>query len=226
MAWTSVESRAPSGPVGTPPSRSHRRHLARWCLPLLASGLVLSACSLHVSKHGISGNVFGHSFSGASGQLPTGFPSDVPVPDHSRVLVGGGTDNDWDVGFAVTGSLSSGTTAYQDKLQSAGYAISNVETGSTTVTSNTAVQQNQPGRIGVHGQERPVDGAGRVGEHVLGQGQPAQARGVRHQHHRGARFLDGTTGHLILAARSTGTRRGRGHLDAGTKHGRGDGATS
>ena len=141
MAWTSVESRAPSGPVGTPPSRSHRRHLARWCLPLLASGLVLSACSLHVSKHGISGNVFGHSFSGASGQLPTGFPSDVPVPDHSRVLVGGGTDNDWDVGFAVTGSLSAGTTAYQDKLQSAGYAISNVETGSTTVTSNTAVQQ-------------------------------------------------------------------------------------
>jgi hypothetical protein len=113
-----------------------------WCLPLVASGLMLSACSLHISKHGISGNVFGHSFSGASGQLPTGFPSDVPVPDHSRVLVGGGTDNDWDVGFAVTGSLSSGTIAYQDKLQSAGYTISNVETGSTTVTSNTAVQQN------------------------------------------------------------------------------------
>ncbi len=45
------------------------------------------------------------------------------------------------MGFAVTGSLSAGTTAYQDKLQSAGYASSNVRTGSTTVTSNTAVDQ-------------------------------------------------------------------------------------
>ncbi len=142
MAWTSVESRAPSEAVGTHRSGSHRRRLVGWLLPLLVSGLMISACSLHVSKHGVSGSFFGHSFSGATGQLPAGFPSDVPVPDHSRVLVGGGTDNDWDVGFAVTGSLPSGTTAYQDKLQSAGYTISNVETGSTTVTSNTTVQQN------------------------------------------------------------------------------------
>ena len=116
--------------------------MVRWCISLVATVLMLSSCSLHISKHGISGTAFGHSFSGASGQLPAGFPSDVPVPDQSRVLVGGGTDNNWDVGFAVTGSLASGTTAYQGKLQSAGYTISNVETGSTTVTSNTAVPQN------------------------------------------------------------------------------------
>ncbi len=141
MAWSNVESRATSIPVGSPAPGSRPRRTWRWLLPLVATGLTVSACSLHISKHGISGNVFGHHFSGASGQLPSGFPSTVPVPDNSRVLFGGGTDNDWDVSFAVTGSLSSGTTAYQSKFQSAGYTISNVETGSTTVTSNTAVGQ-------------------------------------------------------------------------------------
>ena len=82
MAWTSVESRAPSGPVGTPPSRSTGATWRGWCLPLLASGLALSACGLHVSKHGVSGNVFGHQFSAASGQLPTGFPSRCAGPRH------------------------------------------------------------------------------------------------------------------------------------------------
>jgi hypothetical protein len=136
VAWTSEEARTGSGPPDTP--RSTRRARARrtwhWWLPLVAAGLTLSACSLHISKHGVSGNLFGHSFSGASGQLPSGFPSDVPVPDNSRVLLGGGTDNDWDVGFAVTGSLTSGTTAYQSKMQSAGYTISNVQSGSTPDT--------------------------------------------------------------------------------------------
>jgi hypothetical protein len=144
VAWSSVESRVASIAVGTPAPSSRRRprRTWRWWLPLVATGIMVSACSLHVSKHGISGNVFGHKFSGASGQLPSGFPSNVPVPDNSRVLIGGGTDNDWDVSFAVTGTLSSGTTAYQSKFQSAGYTISNVETGSTTVTSNTALGQN------------------------------------------------------------------------------------
>ncbi len=115
--------------------------MRRWrSLGLVVVALMLASCSLHVTKNGVSGNLFGHSFSGAKGQLPSGFPSNVPVPDASRVLVGGGTDNAWDVSFAVTGSLSSGTAAYRGKLQSAGYTISNVETGSTTVTSNTAVQ--------------------------------------------------------------------------------------
>jgi hypothetical protein len=106
----------------------------RWLPVLIAVGLGLSACGLHVSKHGVSGNLFGHSFSAASGQLPAGFPSSVPVPDSSRVLIGGGSDNRWDVGFAVTGSLSAGTTAYQDKFQSAGYTLSNIQSGSTPAT--------------------------------------------------------------------------------------------
>jgi hypothetical protein len=99
-----------------------------------ASALLLSACSLHVSKSGVSGNVFGHNFSVAKGALPSGFPSSVPVPDNSRVLYGGGTDNNWDVGFAVTGAVTSGTAAYQSKFEAAGYTISNVQSGTTPVT--------------------------------------------------------------------------------------------
>jgi hypothetical protein len=120
--------RPPAGPFPVP-SRTRRR----W-LPLVATALTLSACGIHISKHGVSGNLFGHHFSAASGQLPAGFPSNVPVPDSSRVLDGGGADNHWDVAFAVTGSLSSGTAAYQSKMQSAGYTISNVQSGSTPDT--------------------------------------------------------------------------------------------
>ena len=101
---------------------------------MVAAGLALSACGLHVSKHGVSGNVFGHHFSAASGQLPSGFPSGVPVPDASRVLGGGGADNRWDVGFAVTGSITSGTAAYEAKFRSAGYTVSNIQSGSTPDT--------------------------------------------------------------------------------------------
>ncbi len=110
----------------------------RWWLPLVAAALTLSACGLHVSKHGVSGNAFGHNFSAASGQLPAGFPSSVPVPDASRVLGGGGADNKWDVGFAVTGSITAGTAAYQAKFQSAGYTISNVQAGSTPDTGSSS----------------------------------------------------------------------------------------
>jgi hypothetical protein len=96
-----------------------------------AAGLTLSACGLHVSGHGISGNAFGHNFSASSGQLPAGFPTSVPVPHASRVVDGGGTDNDWDVAFAVTGSVTAGTSAYQAQFQSAGYTLSNIQSGST-----------------------------------------------------------------------------------------------
>ena len=50
------------------------------------------------------------------------------------MLGGGGSDNRWDVAFAVTGSLTQGTTAYQDKFQSAGYTLSNIQSGSTPAT--------------------------------------------------------------------------------------------
>jgi hypothetical protein len=111
-----------------------RRGAGHWLPALVAVGLTLSACSLHISKHGLSGNALGHSFSAASGQLPAGFPSSVPQPDNSRVLGGGGSDNRWEAAFAVTGSLTPGTTAYQDKFQSAGYTLSNIQSGSTPAT--------------------------------------------------------------------------------------------
>jgi hypothetical protein len=125
------------GPGGLHPRRS--RH---WLLALASGVLVLSGCSLHVTKHGVSGNAFGHSFSGATGALPAGFPSNVPVPDHSRVLAGAGTNNAWDVAFAVTGSEASGTSAYQAKVQSAGYAISNVQTGSSPNAGGTGANSS------------------------------------------------------------------------------------
>jgi hypothetical protein len=131
---TTVESRAASAPADK--SVPGPRPARRWrCIGVvLVTGLLFSACSLHVSKHGISGNVFGHKFSGASGQLPTGFPSDVPVPDNSRVLDGGGADNDWDVAFAVTGTLAAGTTAYQAKFQTAGYTVTTIQSESVPDT--------------------------------------------------------------------------------------------
>jgi hypothetical protein len=105
----------------------------RRILTLATVGLFLSGCGLHVSKNGVSGNIMGHSFSGATGALPAGFPSQVPVPDTSRVLAGGGADNRWDAAFAVTGSLASGTTSYEDKFRSMGYTVANVEQGSSPI---------------------------------------------------------------------------------------------
>ena len=105
---------------------------------LVGLSLLLAGCGLHVSKHGISGSVFGHKFSESKGALPTGFPSDIPVPAHSRVVVGGGADNDWNVAFAVTGDVQSGATGYQAQFRSAGYAVTDVQAGSSsTPTSGT-----------------------------------------------------------------------------------------
>ncbi len=126
-------------PPGTPAPRPATSRSIRHLFGVAGVGLavLLSACSLHVSKNGVSGNILGHSFSGAKGSLPAGFPSGIPTPDSSRVLAGGGADNNWDVAFAVTGAFSSGTMAYESKLQSAGYTISKYQSGSTPVTGST-----------------------------------------------------------------------------------------
>ena len=100
--------------------------------------LALAGCGLHVSKHGVSGNILGHNFSAESGSLPAGFPSDVPLPDHSRVLGGGGADNRWDAAFAVTGNVTNGTVGYEDKFRSAGFTITNAETGAAPTPSSGA----------------------------------------------------------------------------------------
>ena len=124
----------PSPVAGRPPRRGAGRRPALAVLVALsvAPAFLLGACSLHVSKNGISGNILGHKFSGASGALPAGFPSDVAVPDSSRVLAGGGTANHWDVAFAVMGTVASGTAAYAAKLRSDGYTVSKVQSGSVT----------------------------------------------------------------------------------------------
>ncbi len=134
MARTGAGSEGGPGPSAARPPGAARRGTGWSLLALAAVGLTLSACGLHVSKHGVSGNAFGHSFSAASGQLPSGFPSSVPVPDNSRVLGGAGVDNGWEAAFAVTGSITPGTTAYQGKFQSAGYTLSNIQSGSTPAT--------------------------------------------------------------------------------------------
>ncbi|HEV3281793.1 MAG TPA: hypothetical protein VG032_09340 [Acidimicrobiales bacterium] len=103
----------------------------------LCVSMAVAGCSLHVSKHGVNGNIFGHSFSASKGSLPTGFPSDVPTPDASRVLGGGGADKGWDAAFAVTGTITAGTMAYVAKLRTAGYSISNFQSGTTPVTGTT-----------------------------------------------------------------------------------------
>ncbi len=142
----------PSDPGGAAAATMTARSPARWSptaaavslVVAVSVGLVASGCSLHVSRHRVSGNLFGHSFSGANGSLPTGFPADVPVPDNSRVLIGGGTDNHWDVGFAVTGSITVGTAAYQSKLRSSGYGITNVQAGSSPVATGSASNAGSP----------------------------------------------------------------------------------
>ncbi len=120
-----------------PPTRDRPRWSGRAAVAVVVTGVGLAACSLHVSRHAISGNILGHSFSGAEGALPAGFPNNVPVPDRSRVLAGGGTNNAWDVAFAVTGPVTSGTSGYESKLRSAGYTITDIRSGSTPVTAVT-----------------------------------------------------------------------------------------
>jgi len=135
---------APAAPTLRPAGTGPRRRIRHWTATLVAAGVVLSGCSLHISKHGVSGNILGHSFSGASGALPAGFPTDVPQPASSRVLAGGGTDGRWDVAFAVTGTISSGTMAYHDELAAAGYGVSDVQTGSAPDVGSSGRQSDAP----------------------------------------------------------------------------------
>ncbi len=86
----------------------------------------------------MTGTVGGHSFSASTGQLPSGFPSGIPVPKDSRVLGGGGVGSNYDVAFAVHGSLASATTAYQGQLRAAGFTVSDVQSGSAGSASGTS----------------------------------------------------------------------------------------
>jgi hypothetical protein len=103
--------------------------------PLLclgAVGILSTACSIHITKNGISGNIAGHNFSATAHALPSGFPSGVPQPDSARVLGGAGTNGDWDAAFAVPGTVAAGAQAYEAKFGSAGYTVTNTSAPSTT----------------------------------------------------------------------------------------------
>jgi len=120
--------------VGRHPLRGPGRR-GGWPVAVLAvAGLTLTGCGLHVSKNGVSGNILGHSFSAEKGGLPAGFPSGIPTPDNARVLGGGGTDNRWDAAFAVSGNVTNGTVGYEDKFRSAGFTVTNAETGAAPTT--------------------------------------------------------------------------------------------
>jgi hypothetical protein len=108
------------------------------------AGLVLGACSIHVTKNGLSGNVLGHKFSAAAHQLPAGFPSDIPTPTGATVIGGAGTSNGnsndtgWDAAFAVTGTVAAGAASYQQQFTNAGYTISNVQSPTSTTPTSGA----------------------------------------------------------------------------------------
>ncbi len=121
------------------PLLSRRALLWAAGVALAASGIVLTACS---SGQSTTGTVNGQSYSAASSQLPSGFPSDVPTPKNSRVLGGGGSGNNWDAAFAVTGSVGSGTSAYQSQLRSAGYTVSDIQSGSTPTAAGATFSAN------------------------------------------------------------------------------------
>jgi len=103
-------------------------------------GVLSAACSLHISKNGISGNIAGHNFSAVVHSLPSGFPTTVPQPDGSRVLGGGATNGDFDAVFAVSGSVTAGAQAYESKFRSAGFTVTVTNAPSTTQV--TASGQN------------------------------------------------------------------------------------
>lgn len=103
---------------------------------MVAAAVALSACGS--SGNSVTGSVNGHNYSASAGQLPSGFPSDVPTPDNSRVLGGGGSGNNWDVAFAVTGKVVAGTTAYRSKLSSAGYTVTPVQAGAASSAAGAA----------------------------------------------------------------------------------------
>ncbi|MHB8506918.1 MAG: hypothetical protein ACYDEN_14570 [Acidimicrobiales bacterium] len=101
-------------------------------LCLGAVGVLGAACSIHISKNGISGNIAGHSFSAVAHALPSGFPTAVPVPDGSRVIGGAGTNGDFDAVFGVPGTVTAGAAAYESKFRSAGFTVTVTNGPSTT----------------------------------------------------------------------------------------------
>jgi len=119
------------------------RSAIRTTLAVVAAGLVLSACGLHITKNGVSGNILGHKFSAAEHQLPAGFPSEIPTPTGATVLGGAGASTDngsgWDAAFALTGTVADGSTAYQAQFTNAGYKVTDVNNPQSTsgTTPNT-----------------------------------------------------------------------------------------
>jgi hypothetical protein len=110
-----------------------RRAVAGLCIGSVA--LLTTACGIHISKNGISGDIAGHKFAAALHGLPSGFPTDVPSPDNARVIAGASTNGDFDAAFAVPGTMTAGARAYEAKFRSAGYTVTDISSPSTTELS-------------------------------------------------------------------------------------------
>jgi hypothetical protein len=108
-------------------------------LTLLA--LLVSACSIHVTKNGISGNIAGHKFAASAHSLPAGFPTDVPLPSRSRVIGGAGFSDSrgsgYDAVFAVRGTVTTGLKDYESEFRAAGYKITESSMAPPPATTGT-----------------------------------------------------------------------------------------
>jgi hypothetical protein len=125
----------------------------------LAAGLAISACS---SGSSVSGTSNGTNYSAAAGKLPAGFPSDIPTPSNSRVLGGGGVGSNWNVAFALTGSVNDGFNSYQDKFRSEGYTVTDSSSGTGTggATGATFTANNSKWTVHVAGGSSPSSASG------------------------------------------------------------------
>jgi hypothetical protein len=104
--------------------------------------LALSACSLHVTKNGVSGNILGNKFS-AGKSLPAGFPSVVPTPADAQVLFGAGGSNShgavYTVEFGVTSaSIVTVFSTYEAQFRAAGFTVNVTSAPSSATTTSSA----------------------------------------------------------------------------------------
>ncbi|MHB8287739.1 MAG: hypothetical protein ACYDEY_00580 [Acidimicrobiales bacterium] len=81
--------------------------------------------------------------SASSTQLPSGFPSSVPLPDGYKVLGSYGTTSSgssgWEVYLGVKGPPSAAASSYKQKLSSAGFTITSEESSSSGGAGETSV---------------------------------------------------------------------------------------
>ncbi len=96
----------------------------------------VNGTSVEVSSDTGSASVTGSVNAGASANLPSGFPSDVPTPRVGTIISSYAGTADGEAGYTVMYALSAQEAAsvvndYQQQLEAAGFAVS--DSGSATV---------------------------------------------------------------------------------------------